>query len=1120
MIIILKGMKMNRKTSRSVVIALLLMINTSFAFSSDVVSSNKYTNKQKPLLSYNSTNSTNSTNSIDSSVLPPVIYELEPNREMDTKRGSDISHIVNHQGNLWFYSENAIWMLNSNDGVLNKVVASIEKVYSGIHNRTPYLLVGDKLIYGKDRKIHVANFLGETEFTIEGTYNEHEGFISSGASGDGVYFHVYFDDDSLNKADLLYTDGTKEGTKTFDLCSDYCENQPRQIVKVGSSAYFSASLNPELMSNKRSLVVAHSDGTFIELANPEKTNNGITSIIPLLDGVLVSTLNPQETLLHTNGTLDSTQSISPEDSVHFGDVSEAKVLNDKLILAADELFIFDANDLGKKPIVIDVDPRKEGGDIGSDAKSLTKVNNELFFIAWSEHGPNNGNNSNIGLWKTNGTEEGTRLIFDFKDYIVQNIQVIGNKGGKVFLRVLAQLDKNSEQEAQLWISDGTALGTIRIGEDIVFLDNGNNEKVQRAFHANRFYFRGHKKDNNIELYSTDGTEEGTHIAHDLKAEQTIKQEGIIFQVGNDVYTQMLRVITTDSGDESNYEVWQWNIEQSELIQTTVFPNRFSYSGSGVRLQAAFPTNDGQFWWTNTQESELYDLSFYQPNHNSLTPILSEFDFNYCESQEQFFSSQRLIGNKLYFHAGAEYKGNSSCQLWVSDGTSEGTFPITNFSEDDFNSRSIESIVDLSGKAFINFSGANESNKLIETQIWEIDGTTNNTTTAFSFPETHEYFGTNISGLQGSKNHLFFIATKYDDLGGSQTGIFSFKDGEVETIHDKVENLAEMTTSGTSLIYVIGKDLHFSTGYADGVKRVVEFLKPDTAIAIENISNVVISPNKDKVMFKAYTQQGELYLWIADGNGDNIKPLQKTEVHDYFTVQAQNTDSLFLRMQTSEQSSMNMHSIYKLDIKTSALIEVGSYKSDENLPVVATDYAIVLAGAFGYSTGIQDPSVGGPYIYSELITGEDYDNDGTVNELDALPLNMFEQFDVDNDAIGDNKDKDNDNDGFNDVDDLFPTDAKEWLDSDLDGIGNNSDIDDDNDNVTDWLDSYPLDINKQVNPDDTTPLVVTVPPTPQTPITPPTLEEPLKKEASSSGGSIYYMLGSLFILLSHRRKRRF
>ena len=87
--------------------------------------------------------------------------------------------------------------------------------------------------------------------------------------------------------------------------------------------------------------------------------------------------------------------------------------------------------------------------------------------------------------------------------------------------------------------------------------------------------------------------------------------------------------------------------------------------------------------------------------------------------------------------------------------------------------------------------------------------------------------------------------------------------------------------------------------------------------------------------------------------------------------------------------------------------------------------------------------------------EDDDNDGVIDELDALPLDTSEQIDTDADGIGNNADLDDDNDGVPDTLDTFSLDPNEQLDTDFDGVGNNSDTDDDNDGVDDDNDAYPL-----------------------------------------------------------------
>jgi hypothetical protein len=95
---------------------------------------------------------------------------------------------------------------------------------------------------------------------------------------------------------------------------------------------------------------------------------------------------------------------------------------------------------------------------------------------------------------------------------------------------------------------------------------------------------------------------------------------------------------------------------------------------------------------------------------------------------------------------------------------------------------------------------------------------------------------------------------------------------------------------------------------------------------------------------------------------------------------------------------------------------------------------------------------------------DSDFDGTLDGLDAFPLDNTESLDTDSDGIGNNADTDDDNDGYTDFLDAFPTDATEWADSDSDGIGNNSDLDDDNDGVADTEDAFPHTASESLDSD--------------------------------------------------------
>jgi Ca2+-binding EF-hand superfamily protein len=102
------------------------------------------------------------------------------------------------------------------------------------------------------------------------------------------------------------------------------------------------------------------------------------------------------------------------------------------------------------------------------------------------------------------------------------------------------------------------------------------------------------------------------------------------------------------------------------------------------------------------------------------------------------------------------------------------------------------------------------------------------------------------------------------------------------------------------------------------------------------------------------------------------------------------------------------------------------------------------------------------------SSNDADNDGVENDIDAFPNNPNEYFDTDGDGVGDNADLDDDGDGYADSVDAFPNDPSEHLDTDGDGLGDVADDfpndaserkDSDGDGVGDNSDAFPSEFNE-------------------------------------------------------------
>lgn len=166
-------------------------------------------------------------------------------------------------------------------------------------------------------------------------------------------------------------------------------------------------------------------------------------------------------------------------------------------------------------MVKDINP----GSGSSDINYLTRFNDKVVFAA------NDGQNGSE-LWISDGTENGT--------YMVKNIHEFDNSEPKGFVQVnekqfvFAAKDFDSENYGSapmwwLWVSDGTEAGTRLIYEcDMKYpgQDSGAaNDHYCRV--GRKVFFKANLLDGSVgeELWLTDGTREGTFLVKDINWEE-------------------------------------------------------------------------------------------------------------------------------------------------------------------------------------------------------------------------------------------------------------------------------------------------------------------------------------------------------------------------------------------------------------------------------------------------------------------------------------------------------------------------------------------------------------------------------------------------------------------------
>lgn len=367
-----------------------------------------------------------------------------------------------------------------------------------------------------------------------------------------LYFYDFLGGNNPVHTNLWESDGTKEGTNIVFQPQEYYQD-PHFLAISSNGILFSQFT----LSEGRELWIL----------------NQATGIISLVKDIC----QPNCSFKHSNGTgvggdVDSNDSLfSLDGTVYFSAINKPSGFNQPI---NNELWKSDGTTAGTV-IVKEINPDP---DAGSNPKHFININSELFFWAYNgsstglykSDGTEDGTllvkdifslypttvSGNVTtsydvfvneqvevngvlyfnlfvrkelydgffretteanqLWKSDGTESGTILVKKFPIIFTDEgtIGGIGNLGVLGNRLIFAADDVNPEIRHELWVSDGTESGTVRL--------NGlPNPRVYFTY-DNHLYFGA----NSNELWKTDGTEEGTVLLKNIVPTE--------FSVSNDV----------------------------------------------------------------------------------------------------------------------------------------------------------------------------------------------------------------------------------------------------------------------------------------------------------------------------------------------------------------------------------------------------------------------------------------------------------------------------------------------------------------------------------------------------------------------------------------------------------
>lgn len=309
------------------------------------------------------------------------------------------------------------------------------------------------------------------------------------------------------------------------------------------------------------------------------------------------------------------------------------------------------------------------------------------------------------LWKTDGSQAGTQLVKDINSGTGHSypINFINNNGILIFSAVTPLNGR------ELWRSDGSENGTYLIKDIYQGVNSGvliENELIRQKkiiSHENKVYFIANDGVTGEEIWTSDGTTSGTNIIKDI----TIGATGT-YSNNNNIQLTPLNPVTLLFLD--NYgAVWKTDGSNTgtQLVSNANSPQVIiKTNNSTAALLSTYniwktdgTTNGTQFFTSSTITYGLTNKCFFNNqlffagtsnnygsellnNNLSLTTINLIKDINNAgntcinngDSNPNDFC---VVQNKLFFTA---YRPNIGTELWVTDGTTNGTSLVKDIAE--------------------------------------------------------------------------------------------------------------------------------------------------------------------------------------------------------------------------------------------------------------------------------------------------------------------------------------------------------------------------------------------------------------------------------------------------------
>ena len=463
-------------------------------------------------------------------------------------------------------------------------------------------------------------------------------------------------------------------------------------------------------------------------------------------------------------------------------------------------------------------------------------------------------------------------------------------------RLFFQADNGTDGN-ELFIYNGTTASLININ---VTAANANSNPNNFTEFGGKIYFRAFDGVNGTELWETNGTT--TSLVANINPDSGSSNPNPIFVLNGELYFTAL--------DGPSTQIWKLN---------NGTPTKVTSNNSGAFAGHTYPQIISTGAYMRVNDGRGNELAFFDGTGSSveILDIRPGSSAGYLPSTDE--KNIKLLGNKLFFEADSTGPDD---ELWVSDGTTVGTFQVANTNPS--GAGDPDDLEVYQGEMFFASKGANGY------QLWKSNGTVLGTVLV---ADVNPGGDGAIENLYSNGTTLYFAAKNGTD------GVELWKyDGATASM---VKNINSAGDSSPANFIALNGMVYFSANDGTGVKLwMTNGTSTGTVLVAslfgsgENPTNVNNLKVRDgKLMFSGTGTNGnELYSFdpatlsteivtsetikLFPNPASNYIMVSKSLLNTPFTIHDITGKTMQQGIITSEKVNLNLNSgLYLIKIKT-------------------------------------------------------------------------------------------------------------------------------------------------------------------------------------------------------------